>query len=339
MSEALHSYTLLATGGYDRIIRLWDAASGKNLKCFTFNPPGLNAPQVPNVNTLYITKNKSKLLAGGYAALHMFDIASSSTNAVATLDGHVGNVTQVDVEPHQRWIYSSSEDRTVRLWDSSTLKSLKRLVHPHGVNTVALRPSHTNEMVTGDMDGHVIVWDISTDKHLKTIDLFDQSGVRSLSFTPDGDYLLAVSNTGDMRIFNIKSDATYFHEILREKVGSPYCLSACISPDGHYMASAGSDGIVRTWTFNPDQNPDDDGVVPPILAPKFVLKAHSNWCWECKLSADGAYLVSCSSDTTARLWDLTAPPPEGLAIRHYTGHPKAVTCLALRDEAVVVNGQ
>ena len=43
-----------------------------------------------------------------------------------------------------------------------------------------------------------------------------------------------------------------------------------------------------------------------------------------------AYLVTASSDGSARLWDCSS----GEAIRVYNGHHKAVVCCALNDSAV-----
>lgn len=45
---------------------------------------------------------------------------------------------------------------------------------------------------------------------------------------------------------------------------------------------------------------------------------HSKWVWDCVFSVDAAYLVTASSDCTARLWDLSS----GEAIRVYSGHHK-----------------
>lgn len=47
-------------------------------------------------------------------------------------------------------------------------------------------------------------------------------------------------------------------------------------------------------------------------------------------SVDAAYLVTASSDATARLWDLST----GDAIRTYSGHHKATVCCALNDSAI-----
>lgn len=56
---------------------------------------------------------------------------------------------------------------------------------------------------------------------------------------------------------------------------------------------------------------------------------HQRWVWDCVFSVDAAYLVTASSDCSARLWDLST----GEAIRMYSGHHKAATCCALNDSA------
>ena len=56
---------------------------------------------------------------------------------------------------------------------------------------------------------------------------------------------------------------------------------------------------------------------------------HTKWVWDCVFSVDAAYLVTASSDCTARLWDLST----GDAIRVYSGHHKVFcgsTCRSLR---------
>lgn len=46
--------------------------------------------------------------------------------------------------------------------------------------------------------------------------------------------------------------------------------------------------------------------------------------------ADSSYLVTASSDSTARLWNLRT----GDVVRQYHGHQSAVTCVALNDSSV-----
>ena len=52
--------------------------------------------------------------------------------------------------------------------------------------------------------------------------------------------------------------------------------------------------------------------------------------WDCVFSVDAAYLVTASSDCTARLWDLNTGEP----IKQYAGHHKAAVACALNDSAI-----
>ena len=51
--------------------------------------------------------------------------------------------------------------------------------------------------------------------------------------------------------------------------------------------------------------------------------------WDCAFSADSAYLVTGSSDKTAKLWDVKS----GEVILEYKGHTKAITAVALNDSS------
>ena len=138
-------------------------------------------------------------------------------------------------------------------------------------------------------------------------------------------------------------------------------LKCKLSPDLEYLATASADATVRLWRTEdllgtsdteprssqegrdsetgtePELEPEPQTIAPPaepatanaattVVAHK-ELKGHQRWVWDCCFSADSAYLVSSSSDETAKLWDLG----QGEAIRTYTGHTKAVTAVSLND--------
>lgn len=58
-----------------------------------------------------------------------------------------------------------------------------------------------------------------------------------------------------------------------------------------------------------------------------MLASHQRWVWDADFSADSLYLVSASSDQSAKLWDLRT----GEVVRNFAGHNLAVTCVALND--------
>ena len=83
------------------------------------------------------------------------------------------------------------------------------------------------------------------------------------------------------------------------------------------MATASADKTVKIWTVNRTKQ----------YTLHKELKGHSKWVWDCVFSADSSYLVSASSDQTARLWDIG----QGGSVRQYSAHTKAITSIALTD--------
>ena len=68
----------------------------------------------------------------------------------------------------------------------------------------------------------------------------------------------------------------------------------------------------------------------PIFQPTLqqTLDQHTKWVWDAVFSADSSYLVTASSDDSAKLWNLRT----GEVVRHYDVG-SAVTCVALNDSS------
>ncbi len=62
---------------------------------------------------------------------------------------------------------------------------------------------------------------------------------------------------------------------------------------------------------------------------KSALSRHQRWVWDCAYTVDSKYLVSVSSDQTAKLWDVSA----GEVLKNYSSQNNnlALTCIALND--------
>lgn len=100
---------LLATAGYEQTIRLWDASSGV---CYRT----LQHPE-RQVNALQISPDKQCIAAGGNPAIKLYDINAKTAEPLATYEGHTACVTALGFQRDGRWMYSSSEDGTVKIWD------------------------------------------------------------------------------------------------------------------------------------------------------------------------------------------------------------------------------
>ena len=54
---------------------------------------------------------------------------------------------------------------------------------------------------------------------------------------------------------------------------------------------------------------------------------HSKWVWDCAFSCDSDFIISVSTDGTAKIWQTDT----GETIKTLKGHKKGINCLALND--------
>mmetsp|Transcript_15906 Transcript_15906/g.33371 ORF Transcript_15906/g.33371 Transcript_15906/m.33371 type:complete len:322 (+) Transcript_15906:358-1323(+) len=317
---------ILATAGQDDKIRFWEAPSGICSRILRYADS--------QVNCLEITPDKQYLAAGGNPHIRLFEINNSSNqNPILTLEGHTGNVTSLGFQRNGRYLYSGSEDGTVKLWDLRSPTFSRSFDSRGAVNSVALHPSQA-EIISGDQNGSVKIWDLGSAKCINDIVPDAQSSstssegrvsIQSVDVSADARTLVAANNHAEVFVWN-PSDATkktqQSNEPLRplakfraHPLGA-YLLHARISPDCRHLVTTSSDKTVRLWDTSTWQLTQ-------------TLSQHSKWVWDAVFSADSSYLVTASSDRTARLWNLRTGTP----VRHYTDHDYAVTCVALNDSS------
>ena len=127
--------------------------------------------------------------------MKLYDIKSTNPNPVLTFEGHKGNVTGVGFHCEGKWMVTSSEDNTVKIWDTRTGSEQRNYDHGKdcGVNDVVIHPNQ-GELISCDQGGNVRIWDLGENKCTHQLIPEDEVPVRSVSVASDGSMLIAGNN-------------------------------------------------------------------------------------------------------------------------------------------------
>jgi WD40 repeat protein len=188
------------SGGMDGTIRVWDWATGRNLRSF------VNVVDYPRCGAI---SPDGKLLAAGHftgnfakcdGVLRVWDIASGKE--LCSGKGHKAALTSVVWSADGKKVISSSFDKTVRVWDAKTGKELDSFeVSPIGCDGVAIIPGTTRIITTGwGTDHELRVWDLPTKKPIRRFVGHTGSAI-CVAVTPDGKQALSGGGDGILRLW------------------------------------------------------------------------------------------------------------------------------------------
>ena len=271
--------TGIITSGGDTTARLWDPATGDELKKYightwsvtavALSPDGTRVltgsmdktacifeaatgtklwelPHPGFVNSVAFSPDGAFALTGsGDGAARLFETATG--RPVRSFVGHSKGVTTVAFSPDGRGVLTGSKDQRALLWETATGKPVRpSFGHTGWVTGVAFSPDGASVVTcSGDSEGFgddtVRLWDRTTGKERRRLDATAR-GVRALAFTKDGRRLLTGSSDGTTRLWDVAT-------------GGPLCTLvsfrdgswAVTDPDGRFDASNGGDVEGLHW--------------------------------------------------------------------------------------------
>jgi WD40 repeat protein len=153
---------LLASGGYDGLVRLWDVASGnKRIETAAQPPAPPNTPAGPANTVLAIAfgpDNKQLAIGGTDAQIHIVNLADGKI--IRSISGHTSSITSLSFHPSGALLISASKDRTIRLWNPANGQPIKTLEgHAAWVQGLTLMAQGTRLASVG-ADQTVRLWDL-----------------------------------------------------------------------------------------------------------------------------------------------------------------------------------
>lgn len=272
---------LLASSGQDRTIRLWDLASGKELRQLT--------SQRGVAWRLVFKLDGKTLISSGDdnpPMIRLWDVDSGQLNAMLT--GHQGAIWYLALAPDGKTLASASEDMKISFWDLATGKEVRHLQgHQGGVWTIAFGPDH-RMLASGGLDGTVRIWDLLIGREVRQCSAHP-GGVWPLAFAADGKTI--VSAGWQDRTVRVWEVATGRERIQFKPPGGLKFMA--FSPDCRTVACGGEDQAVRLWDVATGKE-------------RRRLEGHSGQIQSLAFSADGKLLASGGADNTVLVWDVRA---------------------------------
>jgi WD40 repeat protein len=331
---------ILASGGRDNVIRLFDAASGKEIRRLVGHRPRSYRPPADVRNAL---------------------------DALVGATGE-GGVNSVAFAPDGKTVASGGWDDTVRLWDVQTGKELRKLdAHKAMVGRVVFSADGRILASRGALDGTVRLWEPVTGTQLQkftglsNINPWRFNHDTALAISPDSK-TVATTARNALVFYDVASGAE-----MKRLPAHVYGITVAYSPDGKLLASGGVDEgpdvySLRIWDVVTGKelrkcelpkmepptyvswDPNNNGKLAAVIAEddmhifdantgKEALRIKHYWPSRVIYSTDGKTLASAGSGPTIRHWD--AATGKELDLEH-EGHRSGVADVAITADGKLV---
>ena len=267
-----HGGDLLASGGWEGTVRLWQMPGGEQLRHWRDHSD--------SVNGIAFMGDGKEIVTAGYDGL----LVRRSVNGALLAAVDAGSpVTHMAADNRTDRLLTGHADGMVRIWRASDFTLLAdRRLHRGVVKAVAVDGAVTRFASSG-ADGKVFVW-----SNIETVRVMQSPPVDAwtLAFSPDGRWL---SGGGWFRLFrwNLQDASlavlsTPHHGIIK---------SVEYLTDGDVLASISRQTDSSVYFLDPASG-----------APLRSFQQHDLCGGDISVSDDGRYLATTSDDASVRIW-------------------------------------
>jgi len=221
---------LLATAAADQTVRLWNHASGQEVRQLQGHTQGIS-------DVCWSPGGQYLCTASDDHSLKFWDVETGT--CLRTLQGHTNFVFCCSFSPQGNVLASGSFDETLRMWDVRSSTCLRE-VPAHSDPITAVDFSHDGTLlVTSSLDGLCRLWDAATGHCLKTLFDKDSPPVSFVRFTPNARHILSSSLDGRIRLWDYEHGRAI--RVYEGHANQKFCITCALcGPSGRPQTEARS---------------------------------------------------------------------------------------------------
>ncbi|KAK4546198.1 hypothetical protein LTR36_002335 [Oleoguttula mirabilis] len=366
--------SLLATGGADGVVKVWDLRGGYTTHTFHGHSgviSTLHFFQVDPAESEQPTKSKKRkskqrnaeaeevpqdeatagyrLASGGEdGKVRIWDL--HKRRGVATLDAHVSVVRSLSYSPELRLLLSASRDKTAILWDAKTWQQQSTVAVLETIESAGFVESG-RVFYTGGETARLRIWDTETGSEITQ----EQPPGAEMEAIVDVlhhnrlPFLLSVRADQTLILHSLEPLASTNTQqgkqipplpVLRRISGThdEVIDFAYIGADRNLLALATNLEDIRLITLETSSNGSSGGSAY-FGADVGLLKGHSDIIITLSVDWSGHWLATGAKDNTAKLWRLDPAHNDYTCYATFTGHAESIGAVSLPSSAPPVGSK
>ncbi|GAB2220491.1 hypothetical protein Droror1_Dr00008145 [Drosera rotundifolia] len=234
--------TKFLSAGYDKNIKYWDTETGKVISTFSTG-------KIPYVVKLNPDDDKQNILLAGMSDKKIVQWDMNTGQITQEYDQHLGAVNTITFVDNNRRFVTSSDDKSLRVWEFGIPVVIKYISEPHmhSMPSIAVHPN-TNWLAAQSLDNQILIYGTRERFQLNKKKRFAGHIVAGyacqVNFSPDGRFVLSGDGEGRCWFWDWKSCKVFRTLKCHEGV--------CIGCEWHPLetskvATCGWDGLIKYW--------------------------------------------------------------------------------------------
>ncbi|OEH75142.1 wd g-beta repeat-containing protein [Cyclospora cayetanensis] len=275
-----------ATGSNDRLLKIWDLATGQLKLSLTGHVSSLRDIQISDRHPYLFS-------CGEDGRVKCWDLEQN--RVVRDYHGHLSGVYTLALHPSLDILCSGGRDAVVRVWDMRTKQSIYTLAGHTGTIMKVQMQTLMPHIVSGSQDKMVRLWDLSAGKCQATLTNHKKS-VRSLAIHPT-EYSFVTCGADRVKVW--RSPLGVFERNVEGLNAIPNCCAIRSEGDKSSLVVGSNNGQLHFWDWKSGYKYQ---TLQSRVQPGSLESENGIFC--CTFDRSETRLITGECDKTIKIWKM-----------------------------------